>query len=65
MAPKMTSDRGCWSAELYRMDVLKVPTFDGHLNQSNTDGRRWFDAHTPRRKLTREFKLEAVRQVAR
>ena len=26
---------------------MKVPTFDGHLNQSNTDWRRWFDAiHT-------------------
>jgi len=26
---------------------LKLPTFDGHLNQSNTDWRRWFDAiHT-------------------
>ena len=29
------------------MAALKVPTFDGHLNQSNTDWRRWFDAiHT-------------------
>src|SRR5512140_3136083 len=26
---------------------VNVPTFDGHLNQSNTDWRRWFDAiHT-------------------
>ena len=43
---------------------MKVPTFDGHLNQSNTDWRRWFDGTLPRRRLTREFKLEAVRQVA-
>ena len=43
---------------------LKVPTFDGHLNQSNTDLRRCSMEYAPRRKLTREFKLEAVRQVA-
>jgi transposase len=43
---------------------LKVPTFDGHLNESNTDLRRCSMEYTPRRKLTREFKLEAVRQVA-
>src|SRR5882757_5530754 len=43
---------------------LKIPTFDGHLNQSNTDLRRCSMEYTPRRKLTREFKLEAVRQVA-
>src|SRR6478672_4762333 len=40
---------------------LKVPTFDGHLNQSNTG---WGGVRWTRRKLTREFKLEAVRQVA-
>ena len=44
--------------------VWKVPTFDGHLNESNTDLRRCSMEYTPRRKLTREFKLEAVRQVA-
>src|SRR5205814_2382347 len=44
--------------------ALKVPTFDGHLNQSNTDLRRCSMEYTPRRKLTREFKLEAVRQTA-
>src|SRR4030095_798260 len=43
---------------------MKVPTFDGHLNESNTDLRRCSMEYTPRRKLTREFKLEAVRQVA-
>jgi transposase-like protein len=43
---------------------LKLPTFDGHLNESNTDLRRCSMEYTPRRKLTREFKLEAVRQVA-
>src|SRR5258707_13780480 len=43
---------------------LKVPTFDGHLNESNTDLRRCSMEYTPRRKLTREFKLEAVRQAA-
>src|SRR5256885_13838783 len=43
---------------------LKVPTFDGHLNESNTDLRRCSMEYTPRRKLTREFKLEAVRQTA-
>src|SRR5512144_670790 len=43
---------------------LKGPTFDGHLNESNTDLRRCSMEYTPRRKLTREFKLEAVRQVA-
>ena len=43
---------------------LKVPTFDGHLNWSNTDLRRCSMEYTPRRKLTREFKLEAVRQTA-
>jgi transposase len=43
---------------------MKVPTFDGHLNVSNTDLRRCSMECTPRRKLTREFKLEAVRQVA-
>jgi len=36
---------------------LKVPTFDGHLNESNTDLRRCSMEYTPRRKLTREFKL--------
>src|SRR6266849_4034968 len=44
--------------------ALKVPTFDGHLNESNTDLRRCSMEYTPRRKLTREFKLEVVRQVA-
>src|SRR6266478_7974338 len=44
--------------------VLKLPTFDGHLNESNTDLRRCSMEYTPRRKLTREFKLEAVRQTA-
>src|SRR5437660_4135297 len=43
---------------------MKVPTFDGHLNESNTDLRRCSMEYTPRRKLTREFKLEAVRQTA-
>src|ERR1700682_3118236 len=43
---------------------LKVPTFDGHLNESNTKLRRCSMEYTPRRKLTREFKLEAVRQAA-
>src|ERR1700690_2814083 len=43
---------------------LKGPTFDGHLNQRNTDWRRGSRGLTPRRKLTREFKLEGVRQVA-
>ena len=43
---------------------MKVTTFDGHLNQSNTDLRRCSMEYTPRRKLTREFKLEAVRQTA-
>src|SRR2546429_6157682 len=43
---------------------LKVPTFDGHLNESNTNLRRCSMDYKPRRKLTREFKLEAVRQVA-
>ena len=43
---------------------LKLPTFDGHLNQSNTDLRRCSMEYAPRRKLTREFKLEAVRQTA-
>jgi transposase len=43
---------------------LKIPTFDGHLNQSNTDLRRCSMECKPRRKLTREFKLEAVRQAA-
>src|SRR5258708_33619525 len=46
------------------MAGMKVATFDGHLNQSNTDLRRCSMEYTPRRKLTREFKLEAVRQVA-
>jgi transposase len=44
--------------------TLKVPTFDGHLNKGNTDLRRCSMEYAPRRKLTREFKLEAVRQVA-
>jgi len=36
--------RRCCLAVLAEM---KLPTFDGHLNQSNTDWRRWFDAiHT-------------------
>ena len=43
---------------------LKLPTFDGHLNEGNTDLMRCSMEYTPRRKLTREFKLEAVRQVA-
>src|SRR5438876_3602227 len=43
---------------------MKVPTFDGHLNESDTDLRRCSMEYTPRRKLTREFKREAVRQVA-
>jgi hypothetical protein len=43
---------------------LKVPTFDGHLNESNIDLRRCSMEYTPRRKLTREFKLESIRQVA-
>jgi transposase len=43
---------------------LKIPTFDGHLNESNTDLRRCSMDYKPRRKLTREFKLEAVRQAA-
>jgi len=43
---------------------LKVPTFDGHLKESNTDLRRCSMEYTPRRKLTREFKLEVVRQAA-
>src|SRR5438874_12819997 len=43
---------------------MKVPTFDGHLNESNIELRRCSMQYTPRRKLTREFKLEAVRQVA-
>src|SRR2546429_9951459 len=43
---------------------MKVPTFDGHLNESNTDLRRCSMEYTPRRKLSREFKLEAVRQAA-
>src|SRR5450432_3313969 len=44
--------------------AMKIPTFDGHLNQSNTDLRRCSMEYKPRRKLTREFKLEAVRQTA-
>jgi len=43
---------------------LKIPTFDGHLNESNTVLRRCSMEYTPRRKLSREFKLEAVRQAA-
>jgi hypothetical protein len=43
---------------------MKVPTFDGHLKESNTDLRRCSMEYTLRRKLTREFKLEAVRQAA-
>jgi len=46
------------------LPILKVPTFDGHLNEGNTDLRRCSMEYTPRRKLTREFKLEAVRQTA-
>jgi transposase len=43
---------------------MKVPTFDGHLNWSNTALEEVFMEYAPRRKLTREFKLEAVRQAA-
>src|SRR5439155_16569432 len=43
---------------------LKIPTFDGHLNESNTVLRRCSMEYKPRRKLSREFKLEAVRQAA-
>src|ERR1700692_4492523 len=43
---------------------LEVPPVDAPLNESNTDLRRCSMEYTPRRKLTREFKLEAVRQVA-
>jgi len=43
---------------------MNLPTFDGHLNESNTGLRRCSMEYTPRRKLTREFKLEAVRQAA-
>src|ERR1035438_644269 len=46
------------------MAGLKVPTFDGHLNESNTELGRCSMEYTPRRKLTREFNLEAVRQTA-
>jgi transposase len=43
---------------------VKVPTFDGHLNESNADLRRCSMEYKPRRKLTREFIMEAVRQTA-
>ena len=63
-ATRLTADTGQPKVDRQQRVDLKVPTFDGHLNESNIDLRRCSMEYTPRRKLTREFKLEAVRQTA-